>query len=250
MVRLLVAGSSQETGSLLEAYLKELGVEIGRGDAVICYGVGTSMRPALNANCGTSKIKRMELMQEAGVRLIPWFRGTDLDKIPKDFSFPALARMSHGFGGTDIVPVFQLEDIPWRVAAGWDWFSSYRAVKTELRVWVWKDEILDIYEKVMKRPEEFKFVGRNFRNGFEFQKVEWNERFHPYHDAVRDAKLAVKSLGLDFGAVDMLVGKDMLVYTLEVNTAPGVIRSGAQETLKKLALRMAEWTLQIEEETK
>jgi D-alanine-D-alanine ligase-like ATP-grasp enzyme len=33
---------------------------------------------------------------------------------------------------------------------------------------------------------------------------------------------AVNTLGLDFGAVDLIVAKDGRVYVLEVNTAPGI----------------------------
>ena len=36
------------------------------------------------------------------------------------------------------------------------------------------------------------------------------------------ARRAVRSLGLDFGAADVLVDRDGGVYTLEVNTAPSV----------------------------
>lgn len=46
-------------------------------------------------------------------------------------------------------------------------------------------------------------------------------------DVIEQAIKAVASLGLDFGAVDCIVGKkDSLAYVLEVNTAPGIESEG------------------------
>jgi D-alanine-D-alanine ligase len=238
MARLLVANSSQETGAVLLKMLLDRGLELNKAEPTICYGHPTKARPALNSNCGFSKIERMELMNAAGVRTVPWFEANkDFLELPKDFKFPALARKAHGYGGTDIVPVMQPEEIPWRIAAGWDWFSSYIPVRSELRVWVFQGEHLDTYEKVMARPQEFKYIGRNFRNGFEFQPRK--EVYYASSEAMR----AVEAIGLDFGAVDMLIGTDGLPYVLEVNTAPGVLRSKAEPTLQKLADKMIEWAL-------
>jgi glutathione synthase/RimK-type ligase-like ATP-grasp enzyme len=61
---------------------------------------------------------------------------------------------------------------------------------------------------------------RNHGNGWVFCP-------RPVEDAPADsaaqAVLAVKALCLDFGAVDIVVGKkDNMPYVLEVNTAPGI----------------------------
>lgn len=234
---LLISNVALETGALLKQYLKDRGVYNRDSDAIVCYGARAQGPKALNHACARGKINRMISMEEGGVRLVPWFtaeayqeRGLEL---LKNFTFPLLARNIHGHGGTDIVPVFQPQEVEWRIAAGWEWFSSYVPVANEYRVFVYRDKVLDTYEKIMKRPTDYKYIGRNFRNGFDFVHV-------PNCDDA--SEMALKSLcGLDFAAVDMVRGLDGLIYILETNTAPGVLKSGAQKTLGKLADCIADW---------
>lgn len=229
--KLLVASCTKETGALLKEYLTARGIGLTKdAKKVISYGV--SQAGALNGNCGRGKMFNMRTMLECGVRTVPFY--TPTDRIPTE-AYPLLARQNHGFGGTDIVPVFQSEELQWRVRAGWEWFSQYIPLVAEYRVWVFRGEVLDTYQKQMNRPEEYKFIGRNFRNGFDFVHSA-NEQ-----DASDACIKAVKVLDLDFAAVDCIRGKDERIYVLETNTAPGVIRSGAQATLGKLADRMVEW---------
>lgn len=236
-VKLAISGVAKETGALLKEYLEEAGVYRDTAPATVCYGRIGATQYALNANCYLDKIERMRIMERAGVSLIPWSTGGLAANFFAPFQFPLLARKANGYGGTDIVPVFQSEEIPWRVAAGWDWFSKHIPTRTEYRVWIFRDEVLDIYEKSMKRPEEYKYIGRNFRNGFEFGICAARTNC-PAGLLARDA---VQALKLDFAAVDLLHGLDDNIYVLEVNTAPGVIRSGAQGTLRKLAQRIVSW---------
>ena len=233
MIKLKISPVAEETGALLREYLETRKCFNYPGDADICYGVPSATCNNLNGNCGTSKIERLELMQQAGVPTVPWFSGLD---IPKNFRFPGLARKTYGYGGLDIIPVFQPEEIPWRLDAGYDWFSEYIPIQTEYRVWVFRDKHLDTYEKVMRRTQDYRYIGRNFRNGFDFEYTT-----NTPLKALEAALDTVKSLGLDFGAVDMIRGKDNRIYILECNTAPGVIKSGAQATLAKLADYMRQW---------
>jgi hypothetical protein len=232
-----IASAGKETGALLKEMLTEYGVYNPKGEGAISYGMHLCDKrdpKILNGVAARGKIYNMQAMTNAGVRTVPWFMGT---KIPDGFKFPAFARRTHGCGGEDLMPVFQPCEVPWRASAGWDWFSSVVPFQHEYRLWVFRGEVLDAYAKVMQRPSEYKFMGRNFRNGFEFQCLGDKVR-----EAVKiEAINAVKCLDLDFGAVDMLYGEDGKPYILECNTAPGVIRSGAQATLKKLAARIAKW---------
>jgi glutathione synthase/RimK-type ligase-like ATP-grasp enzyme len=88
----------------------------------------------------------------------------------------------------------------------------------------------------MFRPHDFRGVaGRNFANGFDFvHTVE-------HADATKEAIKALDALQYDFAAIDMLRGEDGKIYILEANSAPGVIKSGAQRTLHKLVDRIEEW---------
>lgn len=228
-----ISSDGAETGALLSDYLIQRGVFNKKGPAVVCYGLATDKTPALNGACQSDKITRMQRMAAAGVSLVPW-----ADSVAKAarLPFPLYARQTRGMGAKDLMPVFQPEELPWRVAAGWTWFSSIIPIERELRVWVWRDEVLGTYEKVMQRPREYTAMGRNFGQGFEFSAV------GPVRDASAEAISAVYALGLDFAAIDLLIGKDGRTYVLEANTAGGVIRSGCQSTLAKLADRIAEWS--------
>jgi RimK-like ATP-grasp domain len=229
--KVLVASSSQETGALLKEYLVNRGVTLSEGaQKIISYGV--PYPGALNGECAKGKIYNMQAMALAHVRTIPYYLAGE--RIPLE-AYPLLARKEHGYGGTDIVPVFQPEELEWRIAAGWEWFSSYVSIQQEYRVWVWRDEVLDTYKKNMVRPQDYKFIGRNFRNGFDFVPT-------PGLVILSNAAIrATKAIDLTFAAVDLMIGKDGRVYVFEVNSAPGVVRSGAQATLGKLADRMVEW---------
>lgn len=238
-VNLKIASSSEETGALLKSYLQDRGVIVAaNADIVISYGVPVpgalgNTRPATRPP-GFGKIYNMEQMNNCGVRTVPWFEGQN---VPDNVKFPLLARKAHGYGGKDLVPVLQRDEIAWRLAAGWDWFSEFVPIQQEFRVWVYRDEPLDVYLKVMKRPADFAYIGRNFRNGFDFQR----SRLSLYSNVVQTAVSAVASLHLDWAAVDLLLGLDNNVYVLEANTAPGAIKSESQVTLGKLADRIVTW---------
>ena len=237
-VNLKIANVAKETGALLTEYLEDRGLIIDRASPIsISYGIPSSQRRALNDKCGGGdKIRRLNQMQDGGCRTVPWFSGI---KVPDGFQFPALARKISGHGGEDLVPVFQSEEVPWRLEAGWAWFSSYVPVRTEFRVWIFRDECLGVYEKTMKRPQDYQYVaGRNFRMGFDF--IPCRMKDVPV-EAITQAKRAIRALSFDFGAVDLLLGKNGLVYLLEVNTAPGCLKSHAEPTLAKLADRMVTW---------
>lgn len=240
MVRVEISDAASETGALLVDMLKRKGVFDNQSKNVVCYGTSpgrAQMANSLNGSCMSNKIKRMIAMQKAGCRVVPWFQGVPAGRLP--IPLPLLARKITGHGGTDIVPVFEQKEVLWRAQAGWDWFSSYVPTDTEYRVWIYRGQHLDTYEKVMVRPHDYKYVGRNFRNGFDFLKSKC------VVDAYDQAVMAIRALRLDFGAVDLLRGKETgQIFVLEVNTAPGCIKSGAQATLGKLADCITTWDLE------
>ena len=232
-VRVYRDGSGIDTGDLLIDYLRERGVYNVKGPAQVCYGLPPrGSGPHLNGVELGDKPERLRVMQAAGVSVVPW---TDDLRVAAQMQFPLFARKSTGAGAKDLQPVFQPEELPWRAAAGWTWFSSVVPIERELRCWVWRDEVLTTFEKVMQRPEAYTALGRNHGQGFEFQPV------HNYGPASSNALLAVRALGLDFGAVDLIAGKDGRIYVLETNLAAGAIRSKAHATLRLLADRIQGW---------
>jgi hypothetical protein len=133
--------------------------------------------------------------------------------------------------------VLEPEDIPHRLRAGAQFFTPYIRSQAEYRVWTYRGQHLGTYQKVLAHPERYKKVGRNYDNGFAFQLV--REAQIP-RAAVELASQAVEALALDFGAVDILHGRDGRFYVLEVNTAPGVEGEGRQ-VIQALARKIARW---------
>lgn len=138
----------------------------------------------------------------------------------------------NGHGGAGIVIIDNLDDF---IDA--PLYTLYMPKKSEWRVHVFNGGVIDVTRKVLREDypdkENVNWKVRNHENGFIFQR--YNARMFdddgqpmkelfliPQH--VRNNALkAVKALGLDFGAVDIIYNeKKDRSYVLEVNTAPGI----------------------------
>jgi carbamoylphosphate synthase large subunit len=116
-------------------------------------------------------------------------------------------------------------------------YTLYIPKNEEYRVHVAFNKAIHIQKKLKLTPQELENRGitdtnplvRNSSNGYVFSS---NLTFEYEEDgSYTDTKYfwlteyaikAVRSLGLDFGAVDLIVGKDGKCYVLEVNTAPAL----------------------------
>lgn len=244
------ANCSAKTAQWLTDLLREkyeLDVDYKRvdGDAVICYGWGVETKlPTINGNAGKlNNLQQIETLHKKGNVAVPQFV-TDIKRA--DFSrinFPMLARQSrHDGGGFDIMPVMQEEEIPWRAAAGADFFVEYIPRAVEYRVWVYRRQVLALYRKEMKHPEKYTGIGCNEKDGFEHVYQAEYRNFPGIRYVLSYAKRAVFDLGLDFGGVDIIVDKRGGVYVLEVNSAPGA--NGPEAVgLKRLANKINKWVL-------
>jgi hypothetical protein len=227
------------TGRLITQLLREKGVRIGApAQGVVCYGVGyRGNLPALNANVGRyDKYRQFEVLRDKGVRVPNFYRFGHGVNVPANLKFPLFGRKLMHREGKDIMPALQVEDIPLRMAAGAQFFTEYIPRQTEIRVWVYRRRHLASYQKVMRHPTQYKYFGCSYRNGFAFELMPAEQ---VNRAAVEQAAAAVDALGLDFGAADVLIGKDGLPYVLEVNTAPGV--EGARQSIVALADKIANW---------
>ena len=101
-------------------------------------------------------------------------------------------------------------------------YVKYIKKKKEFRVHVFKGEILFVQEKKRRNDipdEEVNWQIRNHSNGFIFahNDVEIGD------EGLNNAIIACNTLGLDFGAVDVIWNeRENKYYVLEVNTAPGI----------------------------
>lgn len=240
-IALLVAKVSAPTGQLLADLLTKHGhqiVSLDKAKGVVCYGVPyVGALPALNAKAGTfDNLEQIKKLAASGVRVPPIV--DDIEKADwEHMKFPMLAREAKHHGGKDIKAVMQAEEIGWRKQSGSAFFTQYIPIAEEFRAWVYRRRIKAVYKKEMKWPEKFKRIGRNFQNGFAFSFVE-KEALHPLLH-IHTVK-AVYALGLDFGAVDIILGKDGHFYVLEVNTAPGV-SEGIRQGITGLASGISRW---------
>lgn len=87
----------------------------------------------------------------------------------------------------------------------------------EYRVHVLNGRVVDYTQKKRKSGGDANQYIRNFNNGWVFcrENVELPDK------VMVESILAIRTLGLDFGAVDVLY-KDGMALILEVNTAPGI----------------------------
>ena len=207
-------------------------------EAVVCYGVPyTGPLPCLNGNAGRfDKFRQFVELRSRGVRTVDYYVPSMAEQLPQE-DYPLLGRQFSHHGGRDITVAFQPQDIEWRARAGADFFTRYLPNTQELRIWIFRRRLKGAYEKVMVRPEQYRRIGRNYANGFAFQRVASGE---VPQGAVDLAASAVQNLDLDFGAVDMVRGMDGQYYVLEVNTAPGV-ESTIRQGLVGLADSIERW---------
>lgn len=104
-------------------------------------------------------------------------------------------------------------------------YVKYVSKKDEYRVHVVRGRVIDVQRKGLKDElrgqEDVNWKIRNLANGFVY--VRNDGRVVP--DIVKTVAIAaVESLGLDFGAADIIYNeRQNRAYALEVNTAPGLV---------------------------
>ena len=238
MLRLAVAKGCMPTGALLGKMLLEQGVQVDGANptAVVSWGVRLNTNlPSLNAMAGgRTKYAELEILHRAGIN-VPWFCPV-ADYRAALQHLPVLARRHNHRGGSDIRLVRTPQGV--RVwAEKRDFFTQFIENDREYRVQIYRSAHLGTYEKVLERPEErHRMVGRNHRNGYGFQLRVGEAIPRP---AVEMAKKAVECLGLDFGAVDVIHGRDGKFYVLEVNSAPG--GENGRQWLNSLVKYIVKW---------
>lgn len=100
-------------------------------------------------------------------------------------------------------------------------YTKYARQEQEYRVHVFQGKPIFLQRKARKKAvpdDQVNWKIRNHANGFIFAHKDVVVPQEVQDEAVK----AVDILGLDFGAVDVALGKDLQVYVFEVNTAPGI----------------------------
>lgn len=174
-------------------------------------------------------------MFDAGVRVPGW---SDRYEDVSGHTIVLARTKENGSGGEGIIVIRQ-GDTPPEASL----FTVYIPKTKEYRLHVVNEEVIAVQQKRRDSDSEQsrdERLIRNYSNGWVFciNDVVWPD------DSIEDeahqqAVAAVKSLGLDFGAVDLVLEKETNVpFVLEVNTAPGLesetVRSRYAERFKEL----------------
>jgi hypothetical protein len=233
---LQLRGKRGPTFTLLAGMLKERGL-MGRGQitGVVNYGYGEPCDlPTLNSRAGRqNKYEELVKLDDAGVRTIPFSRSV------ADLAPPIFGRKFHHTRGNDIF-VYQVKPLL-RGDRLSDYYTQLVVKQREFRTWVYRGKHLATYEKVLDYPQRNGRRGRNkevwnWSNGYAYHFVRPEE----VGDRLKQLAIdAVEALDLDFGAVDVVVGRTGH-YVLEVNTAPGT-QGEARQGITSLVNCVERW---------
>ena len=99
-------------------------------------------------------------------------------------------------------------------------YVQYIKKQAEYRIHVFDGEVIDVQEKKTRQgAENINYQIQSYNNGFIFAR----EGVTPPVQVLEEAKKAVVSLGLCFGACDLVYNRHYnKAYVLEINTAPGM----------------------------
>jgi glutathione synthase/RimK-type ligase-like ATP-grasp enzyme len=190
--------------------------------------------PAAVANA-TDKRRTLTILEANGVR-IP----TAVTTLPENREGIWIARtILNGHSGAGIVVIR-----PGDAAPAAPLYTQYVKKKVELRLHVVGGKVIKVAERKKRRGYEHtenQLLIRSYDNGW----VHSLNDIGAYDvDAVHEmAVKAVTCLGLDFGAVDLVIERDTnLPYVLEVNTAPGLTAPTVIEAYKTALLELANGT--------
>jgi glutathione synthase/RimK-type ligase-like ATP-grasp enzyme len=198
-------------------------------DVLIRWGSRKDMPPAaivLNdakaIKVASDKIQTLTQLNSHAIKTVRWFRTWDeaVRKVPRGV---ILGRDLTGFAGRDIVAYDSTgavdRTLPREPVKQHDWYSVYAHPSREVRIHVVRGKVIRVQGKYCDFPVQARtnpYV-RNYAQGYRYRAP--NQELHRQRKTA--ATDAISALGLDFGAVDMLLlGESRDCLILEVNTAP------------------------------
>lgn len=233
---------SRPTGRKLAGVL---GIPHGRepraADVIIRWGNSTPLPAALRnsvvINTGVynagDKLRAFDLLQAADVRIPDILRSAPT--LDPNSNVVWLGRNRHGFGGTDI-RIWRGGELPFGGMP--EFWSKFIPNEREYRIHVCNGQAIRVQRKYLDFPADRRseYI-KNYANGYRFRSPARQLNSERTNAAIA----AVDALGLDFGAVDCVVGsEDNRTYVLEVNTAPKLSPLTGQKYAEALKELLAE----------
>jgi glutathione synthase/RimK-type ligase-like ATP-grasp enzyme len=195
-------------------------------------GRGRTLNRPDNVADSINKLVALTKLKEEGVN-VPSF-STSIDNLNRTDSIVLARTNLRGSGGAGIVVLREADDV---VEA--PLYVQYVPKTAEYRYHVVAGKVVFVQQKRkrggVEQDKNQKLI-RNYDNGWVFCPV----LDQSPEDISREAINAVAALGLDFGAVDLIIGRDdFKPYVLEVNTAPGLespqLKAAYAQAFKELA---------------
>lgn len=180
----------------------------------VCKFLNSPEKVAVAVN----KLETFKALKAAGVAVPEFSTNIEDAKAWLADEYMVLARhMLRSHSGNGIVVVSKVEELPLNALL----YVRYYRKKHEFRVHVFNGQVIDYVQKKKRAgvdPLKFNKYVRSYNNGWVFCRKDVVDIPQIKEEAIK----AVKALGLDFGAVDIIWTKKDKAIVLEVNTAPAV----------------------------
>ncbi|KKL52597.1 hypothetical protein LCGC14_2283850 [marine sediment metagenome] len=186
---------------------------------LVNYGHGILSSADLNGRIVSNKLTQLQIFRRYGLRT-PDFYDIDWNR-SRSYTYPLVARKYHHARGTEAI--FIKTRGSWRKRTRRvntrHYFVEYIPKETEFRVHVLGNDAVGISTKSAFEDRPHPHIWSRDRG---WQQIDYNGR---HSETLRDLGIkACRALGYDFGAVDIMLGRDGLFYLLEVNSAPRLNR--------------------------
>lgn len=196
-------------------------------------------KPEAIKNCA-NKLKTLQLLKEAKVTVPVFYTSPDQLK-GKALKFPLYCRKKYHTQGTDIIFINNMEEALGSFRDG-RYLVEGIACRKEYRVHIFLGKVISVSKKYfgeelwteLGKPKTKDSI-RNNSNGWRYYDIKDMENVPK--DVIDEAKKSVKTLGLMWGAVDIIRTPDKKSYVLEVNSAPG-LREGRASIYAKEFLNL------------
>lgn len=201
------------------------GTKIFRPNDVLINWGNSSLSPrgypkiinsAIAISRAANKVASFQHFKEQGVPSVEWTTDKDVAKLWLDKGHTVYGRKKVSAHSGEGICILTYDN------RSWDDCRLYTkgVLKAhEYRVHVFNNNIIDVQKKRRRSGTEGSDMIKNLANGWVFCRDDVAPPYALYDACIK----AVASLGLSFGAVDVLYKeRDNKVYVLEVNTSPGL----------------------------